>query len=133
MSYPPQPPQQPPQPPQYQQPPYQQSPYQQQGYKPYPQAVAQPKSSPLALTGFIMALAAIILTFVHAGFGMIVNLAAFVVSIVASSQIKKAGGALTGKGMAIAGIVISCIWFGIYLLIFVLLAVFAVSVFGGLK
>lgn len=114
MSFP-QPPQQPPQ-----------GQYPQYGqYQPI-----APKTSPMAIVGFVMALVAIPVTFLR-GFGLILNLAAFIVCLIANSQIKKSNGQLTGKGLAVAGIVITSVWFGLILLLLIMAASIIGAMLGG--
>lgn len=132
MSYPPQPPQPPQgQPPQY--PPQYQQPYGQQPYGQY-QAPVQAKSSTLALVGFFMALACLVLVWIPtiSILGWLLNLTAFILCIVANSQIKNSQGRLTGKGFAVAGIVITSILFGIFVLLLILAGALIGSVLGGL-
>lgn len=112
MSYPPQPP---------------------QGQQPYGQyAPAQPKTSGLAIAGFVMALAMIVLIWFLGYIGWAINLAAFILSVVANSQIKKSNGQLTGKGFAVAGIVITSVLFGIMVLLFLFAAAFIGSILGAM-
>ncbi|MDF2627776.1 MAG: hypothetical protein K0R39_1607 [Symbiobacteriaceae bacterium] len=136
MSYPPQPPQapqapqQPPQyPPQYQQGQYPQGQYQQ----PYGQYQAvQPKTNTLALVGFIMSLVLIVLMWFTSWFGLLANLAAFILCIIGNSQIKASAGTQTGKGFAVAGIVITSILFGLFVLGFIVIVGLGLSILGGM-
>lgn len=93
----------------------------------YQQYAPAPKTSGLAIAGFAMSLAMVVLIWFLSIFGWIINLAAFIISIVALSQINKSNGQLTGKGLAVAGIVITSVLFGIILI----LAIFAAAVIGS--
>ncbi|HWI50784.1 MAG TPA: hypothetical protein VNT01_01415 [Symbiobacteriaceae bacterium] len=132
MSYPPQPPQQPPQPPQYQQPAqYQQGQYQ-QPYGQY-QAPVQPKNNTLALVGFWMAVACVVLVWTPVALlAWLMNLAAFIICIIANGQIKKSQGQMTGKGFAVAGIVISSVLFGLFVIIALVAGAFLATIIGGM-
>lgn len=123
MSYPPQPPQQPPQ--------YQQGQYQ-QPYGQY-QAPPQPKTNRLALVGFCMAAACVILVWTSISLlAWVMNLTAFIICIVANSQIKKSQGQMTGKGFAVAGIVISSVLFGLFVIFAILAGAFIATIIGGM-
>lgn len=122
----------PPQPPTPQQTPGQPQPQ----YGQYPQQpMGAPQSSSLAMTGFILALVAIPLSFVpflnFLAFLMVP--AALIISIIANNQVKASAGRLTGKGFAVAGIWISAVWMALGLIMIVFAGIFAASVLGGLS
>lgn len=129
VSYPPQPPQAPqaPQQPAQYPPQYQQGQYQQ----PYGQYQAAPKTNTLALVGFWMSIALIILVWFTSWIGWIANLTAFILCIIGNSQIKASNGTQTGKGLAVAGIVITSILFGLIVLFTIVLVGMIGSILGG--
>lgn len=96
------------------------------------QETAVPQQNTMALVGFIMALAAIPMTFMQGWLGWALNLGAFIVSLIANSQIKQSNGAMSGKGLAVAGIVISSVWFGLIVLFLVVAVALGAAFLGAL-
>lgn len=101
--------------------------YQQQGYP--GQGAVQAKNSPMALTGFILALSGLFLFWIPY-IGWLLPIAGLIFSIVGTSQVKKSGGAYTGKGLAVAGIIISSVALLIMILVIVIAGAVIMSMMG---
>lgn len=86
------------------------------------------KPNVLAIVGFCLALAPILLVFVPVlrCFGFLCPIAGIVLGIIALTQINKPGVAQGGKGLAIAAIVIGGLW----LIIVPILAVLGLAILG---
>ncbi len=95
---------------------------------PAPPAPSKEKTNTLAIVGFALALAPIVLIFIPflSCLAFLCPVAAIVLGIIALTQISKSGVFQKGKGLAIAAIVIGAVWF----LLIPILVITGLTIFG---